>query len=236
MINAYAQTASFRIPENHTFQQSLPLPPITTLTGIMGAALGLSCKDALEYKDKHKVGLGVSGEAQGEMKDLWRYNKIKASPKSDGSDRQDILIREFLTDISITVAFGCEKHEVITELFNAFKDPVYALTFGNSDDIFKTRTIAPVKESRLVLCKDFKNTVLRGDFGFEYDSIIDLKNTPITHRIRAPQVFILPTGFSFKGEERRVSKREYFTFVGSQIRLKDSLSVFGYDDEYFMLL
>jgi len=30
-LKAFAVTASFRIPESHTFQQTLPLPPITTL-------------------------------------------------------------------------------------------------------------------------------------------------------------------------------------------------------------
>jgi len=53
-LDVWAQTASFRIPEQHTFQPTLPLPPITTLIGLMGAALGLTfdeLADHLELED-----------------------------------------------------------------------------------------------------------------------------------------------------------------------------------------
>ena len=35
-----------------------------------------------------------------------------------------------------------------------------------------------------------------------------------------PQVYLLPSEFSFNGEERRVLKRESYTFVDIPIRLK----------------
>jgi len=69
-LDVWAQTASFRIPEQHTFQPTLPLPPITTLIGLMGAALGLTFDEAIAFKKKHAIAFGVTGSHAGEMRDL----------------------------------------------------------------------------------------------------------------------------------------------------------------------
>ena len=45
-ITAKAITASFRVPETHTFHQTLPLPPKTTIIGMIGAALGKRLNEA----------------------------------------------------------------------------------------------------------------------------------------------------------------------------------------------
>jgi len=235
-INAFAATASFRIPENHTFQQTLPLPPITTLTGIMGAALGLSFKEVMQFRKEKGILFGVIGSSSGEMRDLWKYKKMKSSYKEDGSDRQDILIREFMTDFSLTVAVGSMNEAVLSEVRDGFLNPRYALSAGNSDDLLKVHRIGPILETREELGSKFENTVIAGDQTPEYESLIDLINTPITRKIRAPQVFLLPTAFEFKGEQRRVSKREPFTFIGSPIRLKDPVPTYRAEGDAFALL
>ena len=103
-MKAFAITASFRIPESHTFQQTLPLPPITTLTGLMGAALGLNFEDAMRFRKENGICFGVMGLNKGEMRDLWKYNKIKS-----GESLKDVLIREYLTDVSLMIAIGSER-------------------------------------------------------------------------------------------------------------------------------
>ncbi len=231
IVKGFSQTASFRVPESHTFQQTLPLPPVTALTGLMGAAVGLDFESAMKFRKQNNILFGVIGSYKGEMKDLWKYNKIKSK-----ESLKDVLIREFLTDFSITIAIASEYQAVLSELRECFCNPKYALTLGNSDDLFKITYVSPVVKAENVECSTFENTVLAGDKTLEYESAIDLKNTPITYRVRAPQVFILPTAFTFKGEERRVSKREQFTFVGSPIRLKNPLSVYKIDDTTFYLL
>jgi CRISPR-associated protein Cas5t len=81
IVKGFAQTASFRIPESHTFQQTLPLPPITALTGLMGAAIGLSFKDVMSFREQKGILFGVIGSSKGEMKDLWKYNKLETDKK-----------------------------------------------------------------------------------------------------------------------------------------------------------
>lgn len=231
IVRGFAQTASFRIPESHTFQQTLPLPPVTTLTGLMGAAMGINFEEAISFKKQKGILFGVRGSNKGEMKDLWKYNKVKSK-----ESLKDVLIREFLTDFSLSIAIASKEQAVLSETRNGFCNPKYALTLGNSDDLFKIINVSPVVEIEKVEHATFENTVLGGDQTLDYDSAIDLKNTPITYRVRAPQVFLLPTSFNFSGEERRVSKRQQFTFVGSPIKLKKPLPVYKIEDIIFFLL
>lgn len=235
-IKAFAETASFRIPESHTFQQTLPLPPITTLTGLMGAAIGFGFKEAMKFREEEGILFGLIGSSKGEMRDLWKYNKIKCSYKEDGSDKQDVLIREFLTDFSLTIAIGSMNVITLSKIRDAFFNPKYALSAGNSDDLLKINNINPIVEVEEKETSEFENTVLAGDQTPAYESLIDLKGTPITYKIRAPQVFLLPVAFHFKGEERRVRKREQFTFVGSPIRLRVPVPTYKVDGVVFALL
>jgi CRISPR-associated protein Cas5t len=136
----------------------------------------------------------------------------------------------------LDIAIASKEQTVLSGIRDCFCNPKYALTLGNSDDLLKIIHVSPIVEAEKVECSTFKNTVLAGDQTLDYESAIDLKNTPITYRVRAPQVFLLPTSFNFKGEERRVSKRQQFTFVGSPIKLKQPLSVYKVEDTMFFLL
>jgi CRISPR-associated protein Cas5t len=117
-----------------------------------------------------------------------------------------------------------------------FCNPKFALTLGNSDDLLKIKHIGAVIDASEERCSTFENTMLSGDHTVDYQPDFDLKNAKITYRVVSPQVFLLPTAFNFKDEERRVGKREQFTFVGSPIRLKTSLNVYNVEDILFSLL
>jgi CRISPR-associated protein Cas5t len=231
IVKGFAATASFRIPESHTFQQTLPLPPVTTLTGLMGAAMGFGFKEAMSFREQKSIFFGLIGSYKGEMRDLWKYNKIKS-----GESLKDVLVREFLTDFSLTIAIASKDQSVLSEVREGFRNPKYALTLGNSDDLFKIKHIGSVVDVVEDHCSSFENTILAGDQTLDYKPNFDLKNTPITYRVMAPQVVLLPTVFNFKGDERRVSKREQFTFIGSPIKLKHPLTVYKVEGIIFPML
>lgn len=231
IVKGFSVTASFRIPESHTFQQTLPLPPVTTLTGLMGAAMGLSFEEAMKFREEKKILFGVIGSHKGEMRDLWKYNKIKS-----GESLKDVLIREYLTEFSLTITMGAEDEKTLARVRDSFCNPEYALTAGNSDDLLKICKISDIAEAVDESYLDFENTILPGDQTVQYESLIDLKNTPVTYTVRAPQVFLLPTAFKFKGEERRIIERKQFTFVGSPIRLKKPINTHNIDGVKIVLL
>lgn len=223
VVKAKAVTASFRVPESHTFQQTLPLPPITTLTGLVGAAVGLSFPDAIAYREKHNLRFGVIGNNGGLLRDLWKFNKVKTSYKADGSDRQDVLLREFLADFSMSLVIATQNKNIAMNLRQAFLRPFYALSAGNSDDIIKIVAVSKVAKVEEEPCKDFQNTILPDDHTSVYEPLFDLEKTVITETIRAPQVHLLPTAFEFLGDTRRVTERKMFTFVGSPISLLEPI-------------
>ena len=233
VAETYALTASFRIPEDHTFQETLPLPPITTLTGILGAALGLPFAEALHYRDEHLLRIGVHGHAAGRMRDLWKYRKIKV--KNNAKDIKDVLIRNYLVDFTMNLVVGCPDKNVAQTVSAALVNPCYALVAGSSDDLLKVRRVyveEGVAERNQTL---FSNTVLSGDHRLASSTIV-LQEQPITYTLQAPVVALLPTEFSFEGEARRVKRRELFTFVGSPIRVAKPLPAVSVDGVSIPLL
>lgn len=230
-INAVAVTASFRIPESHTFQQTLPLPPITTLIGIVGAAVGLDYEQAMQYRQKKGLLIGVTGTHKGKMNDLWKYRKIKSREVISA-----VLLKEILVDLELTIVIGCEDKATLSELRKSFIKPRYALTAGTSDDLLKIIKVGQLEKTNTILLSDFENTILPGDFSDRYNSNIDLEKIPLTKTIYAPAVHLLPTDFIFKGSERRAVCRKHFTFVDTPIKLKKPLPGLMVDEKAVVLM
>lgn len=232
-ISAKSITASFRVPETHTFHQTLPLPPKTALTGMIGAAMGKRLDDAHRFVEQNEILVSVYGIHEGLMKDLWNYRKLKnqeySSEQKKNREHYSILIREFLYSNDFTFFFASEKPDYLTEIHKAFSNPVYALTAGNSDDLLKICSISDIQEIKSEKVTRFENTILPGDVSRVCKHIIDFKQTPITETLFTPQVFLLPTKFEFHGEERHVIERKPFTFVSTPVTLANSLDGYYID-------
>ena len=99
-VKGVGVTASFRVPETHTFHQTLPLPSRTMMIGLMGAALGLSIADAHSFVRENGISVSVYGKSRGMMKDLWNYRKVttKSFSESEMKSRPhySVLTREYL--------------------------------------------------------------------------------------------------------------------------------------------
>jgi CRISPR-associated protein Cas5t len=215
-IDTFAVSASFRVPETHTFQQTLPLPPVTTLIGMVGAAVGLDFESALRFREENGLRLGVVGAHRGKARDLWKYQKIKSDEVLSA-----VLTREFLTYVNLVLVIGAEGESVIKEVRVHFLCPRYVLTAGNSDDLMKIIRVGEIKKAEEVPLFDFEATVLPGDHTANYESVIEPENIPLGREIHPPQAYFLPTAFTFQGTQRRVSERRHFTFIDTRIRLKE---------------
>lgn len=232
-ITAKAITASFRVPETHTFHQTLPLPPKTAIIGMIGAALGKRLDEAHKFVEQNNILVSVYGTHEGIMKDLWNYRKLTGKEKNytpeDIKNRMQysILIREYLYSNDFIFFFASENHESLRQLQKSFSCPVYALTAGNSDDLLKICKISEINEVKSEKILRFENTLIPGDLSKSCKYGIDLKQTSITQTLYTPQVFLLPTKFEFIGDERRVIERKPFTFISTPVNL--SMPIDGYN-------
>ncbi|MGV8129948.1 MAG: CRISPR-associated protein Cas5 [Methanolinea sp.] len=241
-VSGKATTASFRVPETHTYHQTLPLPPKTTVIGMMGAALGLVLQDAHAYSRTHGIQIGVYGSHKGLMRDLWNYRKVTGKEKSytpiDIKNRRhySILIREYLTDCDFTFFFGAASKESLADIRDAMARPVYALTAGNSDDLLKIAAISPIQEVNEEPITQFDHTILPGDVSAECQPAIDFRTLPVTQTVDTPQVFLLPTQFAFNGNRRTVVERMPFTFVGSPVTLTAPVPGYVFGGKHIVML
>jgi CRISPR-associated protein Cas5t len=238
-LEAVAITASFRVPETHTFHQTLPLPPRTAIVGMIGAALGKSLDAAHAFIDQHEIRVGVFGTHKGIMKDLWNYRKLTnteySAEKIQNRNHYSVLIREYLFDNQFTFFFASDDIDSLNKIRNAFFSPCFALTAGNSDDLLKVCTISDVREIQPEKICRFENTVIPGDVSRSYKHDIDLKQVPITQTLYTPQVYLLPTKFEFKGKERRVIERKPFTFISTPVTLSTPLDGYCMDGKAVVL-
>lgn len=229
-LDTVAETASFRVPETHTYHETLPLPPRTTLIGMAGAALGLPYEEAYKFINDIPIYVGVSGSSLSIFKDLWNYRKItnKSYTNEQIKDRQhySIVIREYLYQLSSRLYFGCEKCEELEKIKTAFSSPVYPITAGNSDDLLKIKKISSIQEFSKEEVSEFSNTCIPGDISSLYRPVIKITDTPITQTVFDPRIYRLPFSFTFEGNKRIVSEKRIFSFIQTPIRLKSSIFAF----------
>lgn len=238
-----AQTASFREPSAHLYQKTYPLPPISTIAGIAGAACGLEFSQAWRYLKENNIYLGVTGICRGTGIDLWRYNKIavpKSKEEKEGAKklslakilRNDILNREFLYDTKFSLYYAAQNRDFVCRLAEAFKDPGYAISLGNSDDIAMVRSISEVCDVTATATVSLKNTAVAGeiskDVGFDWDS---LQKTSVSQTLRAPMISKLIVDFEFKDTERKPINYQPFTFLFGEHILRSPQPAYSFCGE-----
>ncbi len=228
-LEMYAETASFRVSETHTFHKTLALPPYTTCVGILGATLGLDMETAQSYVKENGISIGVAGHDRGEFRDLWKYRKVKSKETIS-----DVLIREYRVDLTCLIVYGTQAKESADVIADGFSDPVYALTAGHSDSLIHLRNIEVLEADPRPL-QTLENCWVPGDLAPLYQPDEAILALPITQKIRPPAITHLPVSFSFFGDKRTVQAREPFTFVGNQIGLSEPVDGFLINDHKVVL-
>lgn len=211
VIEALCQSCSFRNPDFQNFHKSYDLPPPTTIIGMAGAALGLSPKKSQKYFDEN-FEIGVGGTYKGKSLDLWKY-------RDRDSEKRSILTREVLFENVYFLVFGHNSEDKLNELRNAFKNPVYALTLGNSDGLSKIKQTQIINET--ITCNKIENCIAEGNLLKEVldnseDKEFSLKDGT------DPVSFEVPVSFEYESEYgiRRVNKRKEITFIGPAMYVK----------------
>jgi CRISPR-associated protein Cas5t len=236
VIDIVCQTASFRNPDFQNFHKSLELPPPTTIIGIAGAALGYSPLMAQEFFDNSQFEIGIYGTYRGKCKDTWKYNKgIRDmrlyNPGLDGS----IIQKEFLIFSRFLIAFSSKNDNALNQLYEAFLNPVYALTMGNSDSLAK---ITHIEESvSITEADEIENCFVQGDVVNDVMSLANSGNLSFSIYSNDTLTYGLPLRFQYEDDygRRMVSKTETYSLIGDKMKINFKLKGLNYKNHFIPL-
>jgi CRISPR-associated protein Cas5t len=215
---------SFRQPDFHTYHKTLPLPPKTTIGGMIGGALGIS---PMEVNDKwlktNRFQVGIVGQNNGKASDLWQIRKyegeqIKAyqSGKEKAPYRTAVIVRELLFNSQFCIYLSFNDDGDFDLVKAHLENPKWALSLGREDELVLIKTLETVQLLE-VENKYYQNTVLPFDANTEGGyHLRDLKEFTGRNMLsEAPRSLRLPMTFTHKGEAREADTFSTFTFVST---------------------
>lgn len=220
-VKVKAPFASFRRPLDHNYQRTLPLPPPTTILGLAGAALGMDERE-LWSEDSPLTGLKVAVMAlqkPGLARDMWTVMKIKNNKFSERSP----YFREMLFNAQFILLYGAANQDILSILYRAFRDPVYALSLGREDELIAVEDLGISDISTGGSC--FNGTVIPGDISklkFKWLPRPEIKFNP-------PVVENVPMAFQVdKKGLRNPIKKQTFTFLpyDLEIEIKEDIEAY----------
>lgn len=225
VVEAFSETASFRIPEYHNYHKSLPLPPPTTLIGLVGAVMGLRQDFAWEFLRKNKIEIGITGVNKGYFIDLWKAISSKTN------NRDTVLRKEYFYGNQYRFVFVGSRR-IVLELKKYFLYPAYPTVIGSSDSLLKIDKTSIVEEPVLKKTASFSNCIIEGDYISFLRIATDGFKNGMSYSFTqnsAPQAHILPTGFHYdESGVRKIISRKEFTFVGYKVDSKVAIPTIVY--------
>lgn len=207
---------SYRQPDFHTYHKSLPLPPKTTIAGMLGGALDLSPEEVnTNWLLNKRLKIGVVGKSQGQVKDLWRIRKYKGKSLNYINSP---LVREIHYNSEYTLYFECSDHKDYDVLESALGKPKWALSLGREDELIKINSMQLV-DLGVIENTMLTNTVVGFDVneqGYEIDEDFLLSVIDGNLLNLRPVVVRLPISFKYeKDHSRNATEYQVFSFIGN---------------------
>ncbi len=144
-IHISSWTASFRYPNIMSgFQPTLAVPPLSTINGLISAALG-------SYYAPDKQEMGYVFQTKGKSIDLETIYQMKRSLKGITSN---VIKREFLADNDLWLYTGSE------QIVRAFEKPFFPLLLGRSGDLASVNEITELDVEFINELSILKGTIL----------------------------------------------------------------------------
>ncbi len=215
-IKVHGITNSFRIPFHMTVHDTLTLPPKTTIIGMLGAALGYSRTDQNLIALYNDTYIGVLGFSNARYYDLMSIYKLKSEVQKGQLQRQ--------INYGNSYTIYIENSKNLDEIYEALKNPVYALSLGKSHEIIDISEISRIEkdtiESDYVIVS---NTIVPFEVNdFDIDEVNGGTVAPLVSRQ-------MPLSFAIKNGYR---EPENFCKVTEVMNLKLKIKRFGYEAIY----
>ncbi len=144
-IHLSSWTASFRYPNMISgFQPTLPVPPLSTINGLISAAMG----KYFAVTDEHFGYVFLAGGQAVDLETIYQMGQSLTSIKSN------VIKREFLFDAELFLY--TDSHYIAT----AFEKPCFQLLLGRSGDLAQVNSITCIDSPMQASLKHLKGTIL----------------------------------------------------------------------------
>lgn len=236
-IQCKGSVNSFRRPDFYTYHKTLPLPPKTTIAGLLGSALGISPFEVnQEWIKSERFRMGIVGKHNGTADDLWQIRKYESKQidsykkgNADAPYKTAVIVRELLFGSEFTIYLNFNEADDFTLIENAITNPKWAVSLGREDELIKIDRIDVLDLSQSENLQ-YSNTVLPGNINEKnFEVLVELANSG-NLMTQAPTIVKLPIEFEYdeETEVRIPSKFKEFSFIHDlPIKMEDS----GYYDE-----
>ena len=154
--------ASYRKPSSMQIKESYPLPPYSTVIGMIHNACGF-----LEYVD---MDISIQGNYYSKVNDL--YTRYEFKPGYYEKDRHSIKITdttgkstgivkgpasiELLNDVDLIIHIAPKHEEKIEEIYEGLRKPKEYLCLGRREDLLVIEKVEIVEIKEIILEKDCK--------------------------------------------------------------------------------
>lgn len=144
-VHISSWTASFRYPNMISgFQPTLPVPPLSTIYGLVSAAMG-------KYYAPENLDIGFVFLSKGKTVDLETIYQMNGTLKNIKSN---VVKREILFDNDLWI------YTQNSKIANAFKNPYFPLLLGRSGDLATVNSILEVNVEPKEQLSKLKGTII----------------------------------------------------------------------------
>lgn len=154
--------ASYRKPSSMQIKESYPLPPYSTVIGMIHAACGYQ-----EYVD---MDISIQGSYYSKINEL--YTRYEFKPGFYDKERHSIEVTnkngkstgltigpaniELLTNVNLVIHILPKQEEKIQEIYDELRNPKEYLSLGRREDLLVIEKVQIVEVEEKILEKDYK--------------------------------------------------------------------------------
>lgn len=154
--------ASYRKPSSMQIKESYPLPPYSTVIGMIHAACGYQ-----EYVD---MDISIQGSYYSKINEL--YTRYEFKPGFYDKERHSIEVTnkngksmgltigpaniELLTNVNLVIHILPKQEEKIQEIYDGLRNPKEYLSLGRREDLLVIEKVQIVEVEEKILEKDYK--------------------------------------------------------------------------------
>lgn len=184
-LKLHQDVANYKIPTSLQLKETYPLPPFSTVIGMIHNACG--------YTYYHPMQIGVQGYYTSKVNDLYtRYEFSKTKYASDrhsyklGDGRgvsQGVATQELLIDVNLVLHITSDDENVINEVYEALVKNEILLSLGRAEDIISIKEVSLVTLSEMDLDDDEEQLDTNMNYYIPIDYLDDVETSSTIYNI-----------------------------------------------------